>query len=133
MGRYSDLINEVVACFYGGAATKEDLYNYSCAGLVKALDNYSQSNPVKFDAYARAMMVGEVRRQLKDKKEVKFMIEIKEVVCTPISDVAIAAANDLCDRFKQASGLRLYSDGYEQALKDLGIRKAPEAATSQGE
>lgn len=132
MERYSDLINEVVACFDGKVATKEDLYNYSCAGLVKALDNYSQSNPIKFDTYARAMIVGEVRRQLQNKKKVKLMIEIKEIVCTPISDVAIAAANDLCDRFKQASGLRLYSDGYEQALKDLGIRKAPEAATSKG-
>lgn len=60
------------------------------------------------------------------------MIEIKNEVCTPVSDAAIASANDLCDRFKQEYRLRLYADGYEQALKDLGLRNAPETATSRG-
>ena len=132
MGNYSDLIQTVVACFDDGRTPVEGLLHYSYMGLVKALDNYCPNNPMSFNAYARAMMAGEIHRRLKGKMEVTLVIEIKDEVCTPVSDVAITHANDLCDRFKRESRLRVYADGYEQALKDLGVRKAPDVGASKG-
>src|SRR3712207_8237534 len=45
----------------------DDLFQVGCIGLIKAIDNFDLSQNVKFSTYAVPMIIGEIRRYLRDK------------------------------------------------------------------
>ena len=56
----------------------DDLFQIGCVGLIKAIDNFDLSHGVKFSTYAVPMIVGEVKRYLRDNNSVRVARSIKD-------------------------------------------------------
>ena len=57
----------------------DDLFQVGCIGLIKAIDNFDLSHEVKFSTYAVPMILGEVRRYLRDSSSVRVARSIKDL------------------------------------------------------
>ncbi len=60
------LVKYIVKRFAGRGAEYEDLYQYGCMGLVKAVDRFDPGYDVQFSTYAVPVIMGEIRRYLRD-------------------------------------------------------------------
>lgn len=56
----------------------DDLFQIGCIGLIKAVDNFDLSHDVKFSTYAVPMILGEVKRYLRDNNDVRIARSIKD-------------------------------------------------------
>lgn len=56
----------------------DDLFQVGCIGLIKAIDNFDLSHEVKFSTYAVPMILGEVRRYLRDSSSIRIARSIKD-------------------------------------------------------
>lgn len=57
----------------------DDLFQIGCIGLIKAIDNFDLSHGVKFSTYAVPMILGEVKRYLRDNNSVRIARSIKDM------------------------------------------------------
>ncbi len=57
----------------------DDLFQVGCIGLIKAIDNFDLSHEVKFSTYAVPMILGEVRRYLRDSSSVRIARSTKDI------------------------------------------------------
>ena len=60
------LVKHIVKRFLGRGADYDDLFQYGCIGLVKAIDRFNCDFPVQFSTYAVPLILGEIRRYLRD-------------------------------------------------------------------
>ena len=60
------LVRYLVKRFAGRGADAEDLFQYGCMGLLKAIDRFDPDYPVQFSTYAVPVILGEIRRYLRD-------------------------------------------------------------------
>ena len=71
------LIKGMVKKFLNKGVDYDDLYQLGCVGFLKAINNFSLSFGVKFSTYAVPMIVGEIKRFLRDDGEIKISRSIK--------------------------------------------------------
>lgn len=57
----------------------DDLFQVGCIGLIKAIDNFDLSHGVKFSTYAVPMILGEIKRYLRDNNSVRIARSIKDI------------------------------------------------------
>lgn len=57
----------------------DDLFQVGCIGLIKAIDNFDLSFDVKFSTYAVPMILGEVKRYLRDNSSIRIARSIKDI------------------------------------------------------
>ena len=57
----------------------DDLFQVGCIGLIKALDNFDMSHGVKFSTYAVPMIIGEVRRYLRDNNSIRVSRSLRDL------------------------------------------------------
>ena len=57
----------------------DDLFQVGCIGLIKAIDNFDLSHEVKFSTYAVPMILGEVRRYLRDNSSIRVARSTKDI------------------------------------------------------
>lgn len=69
----------VVKRFYGRGVETEDLFQIGSIGLLKAIDKFELSYDVKFSTYAVPMIVGEIKRFLRDDGMLKVSRSLKEI------------------------------------------------------
>ena len=69
----------VVKRFYGRGAEPEDLFQIGSIGLLKAIDKFDLSYDVQFSTYAVPMIIGEVRRYLRDDSMIRISRSIKDL------------------------------------------------------
>lgn len=72
------LVFNLVKRFQNRGYELEDLFQIGCIGLMKAVDKFDTSYDVKFSTYAVPMIVGEIRRFLRDDNPVKVSRSVKE-------------------------------------------------------
>ena len=76
------LVLSVIKRFSGNHENVDDLFQIGCIGLIKSIDNFDPTIGVKFSTYAVPMIIGEIRRYLRDKaihtKEILSKTENKE-------------------------------------------------------
>ncbi len=60
------LVKFIVRRFVGRGAEYEDLFQYGCIGLLKAVDRFDPAYSVRFSTYAVPVIMGEIRRYLRD-------------------------------------------------------------------
>ena len=79
------LVLSVIRRFSGSNENADDLFQIGCIGLIKAIDNFDTSLQVKFSTYAVPMIVGEVRRYLRDNNSVRVSRSLKDTAYKAIS------------------------------------------------
>ncbi|MBP5427361.1 MAG: RNA polymerase sporulation sigma factor SigG [Clostridiales bacterium] len=65
------LVLSVIQKFYNRGEHVDDLFQVGCIGLIKAIDNFDLSQNVKFSTYAVPMIIGEIRRYLRDNNSIR--------------------------------------------------------------
>ena len=65
------LVLSVVQRFSGRGENADDLFQIGCVGLIKAVDNFDVGQNVRFSTYGVPMIIGEIRRYLRDNSAVR--------------------------------------------------------------
>lgn len=73
----SPLIKSIIRRFKGRGIEYDDLYQLGCIGFLKAIKNFSFDFEVKFSTYAVPMIMGEVKRYLRDDGYIKVSRSVK--------------------------------------------------------
>lgn len=73
------LVLSVVQKFSGRGESLDDLFQVGCIGLMKAVDNFDPELDVKFSTYGVPMIVGEIRRFLRDNNAVRVSRSVRDV------------------------------------------------------
>ncbi len=72
------LVLSVVQRFTARGENLDDLFQVGCIGLIKAIDNFDISQNVRFSTYAVPMIIGEIRRYLRDNNAIRVSRSIKD-------------------------------------------------------
>ncbi len=73
------LVLSIVQRFAGRGENPDDLFQVGCIGLIKAIDNFSLEFGVRFSTYAVPLIIGEIRRYLRDNNAVRISRSIRDV------------------------------------------------------
>ena len=73
------LVLSVLKRFNDKKETIDDLFQVGCIGLMKAIDNFDLSHNVKFSTYACPMIIGEIRRHLRDNSSIRVSRSFKDI------------------------------------------------------
>lgn len=72
------LVLSVIKRFSGSNENVDDLFQIGCIGLIKAIDNFDVTLNVKFSTYAVPMIIGEIRRFLRDNSSIRVSRSLKD-------------------------------------------------------
>ncbi len=72
------LVLSVIKRFSSSNENVDDLFQIGCIGLIKAIDNFDPSLNVKFSTYAVPMIIGEIRRFLRDNNSIRVSRSLKD-------------------------------------------------------
>ena len=72
------LVLSVIKRFTSSNENVDDLFQIGCVGLIKAVDNFDSSLNVKFSTYAVPMIIGEIRRFLRDNQSLRVSRSLKD-------------------------------------------------------
>ena len=73
------LILSVIQRFNNRGENMDDLFQIGCIGLIKAIDNFDTSHNVKFSTYAVPMIIGEIRRYLRDNNQIRVSRSLRDI------------------------------------------------------
>jgi RNA polymerase sporulation-specific sigma factor len=73
------LVLSVIQSFQNRGENPDDLFQVGCIGLIKAVDNFDMTLDVKFSTYAVPMILGEVRRYLRDNNMVRVSRSLRDL------------------------------------------------------
>jgi len=73
------LVLSIISRFTGRREASDDLFQVGCIGLIKAVDNFNTDLDVKFSTYAVPMIIGEVRRYLRDNNSVHVTRSVRDL------------------------------------------------------
>lgn len=73
------LVLSIIKRFTARHDSADDLFQVGCLGLVKAVDNFKTELDVKFSTYAVPMIIGEIRRYLRDNNAVRISRSIRDL------------------------------------------------------
>ena len=106
------LILSVIQRFSNRGENPDDLFQVGCIGLIKAIDNFDINQPVRFSTYAVPMIIGEIRRYLRDNNSVRVSRSLKDTAYR-----AMQAKEMLTKKHQKEPTV-------EQIAVELGISKA---------
>ncbi len=72
------LVLSIMHRFGNRGENADDLFQIGCIGLIKALDNFDTSHDVKFSTYAVPMIIGEIRRYLRDNNSIRVSRSMRD-------------------------------------------------------
>lgn len=105
------LVLSVIKRFSSSNENVDDLFQIGCIGLIKAIDNFDSSLQVKFSTYAVPMIIGEIRRFLRDNSSIRVSRSLKDTAYK-----AIYARETLTRQNAKEPTL-------EEIAKEIGISK----------
>ncbi|MDD4283147.1 MAG: sigma-70 family RNA polymerase sigma factor, partial [Bacilli bacterium] len=73
------LVLSILRKFNNRTDNMDDLFQVGCIGLIKAIDNFDLKHEVRFSTYAVPMILGEVKRYLRDNNSIRIARSIKDI------------------------------------------------------
>lgn len=73
------LVLSVIQRFTNRGENLDDLFQVGCIGLIKSIDNFDISQNVRFSTYAVPMIIGEIRRYLRDNNSIRISRSMKDI------------------------------------------------------
>ena len=73
------LVLSIIKRFYGKGENLDDLFQVGCIGLIKAIDNFDINQNVQFSTYAVPMIIGEIRRYLRDNNAIRVSRSMRDL------------------------------------------------------
>ena len=79
------LVLSVVQRFRDRGESPDDLFQVGCIGLIKALDHFDVTQNVRFSTYAVPMIIGEIRRYLRDNNAIRVSRSLRDIAYKSLS------------------------------------------------
>ena len=73
------LVLSIIQRFNGRGENADDLFQIGCIGLIKSIDNFDLSQGVQFSTYAVPMIIGEIRRYLRDNNTIRVSRSVRDL------------------------------------------------------
>ena len=73
------LVLSIIQRFTNRHESMDDLFQVGCVGLIKAVDNFNTDLDVKFSTYAVPMIIGEIRRYLRDNNAIRISRSVRDL------------------------------------------------------
>ena len=105
------LVLSVIQRFSGRGENADDLFQVGCVGLLKAIDNFDISQNVRFSTYGVPMIIGEIRRYLRDNSSIRVSRSMRDTA------YRVLQAREKLQREQQREPT------VEQIARELGIRR----------
>ena len=105
------LVLSVIQRFYGRGENADDLFQIGCIGLIKSIDNFDLNQGVQFSTYAVPMIIGEIRRYLRDNNSIRVSRSIKDLAYKSLQ---------FKEKFNKEKGRE---PTIEEIAKELGVTK----------
>ena len=105
------LVLSVIQRFSGRGENADDLFQVGCVGLLKAIDNFDTSQNVRFSTYGVPMIIGEIRRYLRDNSSIRVSRSMRDTA------YRVLQAREKLQREQQREPT------VEQIARELGIRR----------
>lgn len=90
------LVLSVIQRFNNRGEYVDDLFQVGCIGLMKAIDNFDLNQNVKFSTYAVPMIIGEIRRYLRDNNPIRVSRSLRDIAYK-----ALQTRDALANRYSQ--------------------------------
>lgn len=105
------LVLSVIQRFYGRGENADDLFQIGCIGLIKSIDNFDLNLGVQFSTYAVPMIIGEIRRYLRDNNSIRVSRSVRDLAYKTIQ---------YKEKFNKENGRE---PTIEEIAKELGVQK----------
>ncbi|ABN51686.1 MAG TPA: RNA polymerase sporulation sigma factor SigG [Hungateiclostridium thermocellum] len=105
------LVLSVIQRFNNRGEYVDDLFQVGCIGLIKAIDNFDVTQNVKFSTYAVPMIIGEIRRYLRDNNAIRVSRSLRDIAYK-----ALQAKEKLTNQNSKEPTI-------EEIAKELGLPK----------
>ncbi len=79
------LVLSIIQKFNNRGENLDDLFQVGCIGLIKAIDNFDTSHGVQFSTYAVPMVIGEIRRHLRDNNPIRVSRSVRDLAHKALS------------------------------------------------
>ncbi len=79
------LVLSIIQKFNNRGENLDDLFQVGCIGLIKAIDNFDTSHGVQFSTYAVPMIIGEIRRHLRDNNPIRVSRSVRDLAHKALS------------------------------------------------
>ncbi len=99
------LVLSVIQRFNNRGEYVDDLFQVGCIGLMKAIDNFDLSQNVKFSTYAVPMIIGEIRRYLRDNNPIRVSRSMRDIAYK-----ALQVRDSLVSRFSREPSINEIAD-----------------------
>lgn len=73
------LVLSIIQRFSGRRESMDDLFQVGCIGLIKAVDHFNTDLDVRFSTYAVPMIIGEIRRYLRDNNAIRISRSVRDL------------------------------------------------------
>lgn len=107
------LVLSVLRRFGSRRENADDLFQVGCIGLIKAIDNFNTDLEVKFSTYAVPMIIGEIRRYLRDNNSIRISRSVRDLAYRALQAREEMQAEKECE------------PTVDDIAKRLGTEKAP--------
>lgn len=118
------LVLSVIKRFSGSSENADDLFQIGCIGLMKAIDNFDTTLQVKFSTYAVPMIIGEIRRYLRDNSTIRVSRSLRDTAYKAI----YARENYLKNNLREPTIMEIASEigmGKEEIVYALDAIQSP--------
>ncbi len=111
------LVLSILKKFQNRTDNMDDLFQIGCIGLIKAIDNFDLKHEVRFSTYAVPMILGEVKRYLRDNNSVRIARSIKDIAYK-----ALKKKEELTNLLGQEPSIKMIAD--ELAIDEFQVVNA---------
>ena len=87
------LVLSVIKRFQNSSENADDLFQIGCIGLIKSIDNFNPDLQVKFSTYAVPMIIGEIRRYLRDNNSIRVSRSLRDTAYKAIHAKEVLSKN----------------------------------------
>ncbi len=108
------LVLSIVQRFSGRGDSPDDLFQVGCIGLIKAIENFDTSQNVQFSTYAVPMIIGEIKRYLRDNNAIRVSRSIRDTAYK-----ALSAREELTNKLGREPGITELSQKLEIPCEEL--------------
>lgn len=110
------LVLSVIQRFTGRGENLDDLFQVGCIGLIKSIDNFDITQNVRFSTYAVPMIIGEIRRYLRDNNAIRVSRSIKDTAYK-----AMQAKEKLATKKQTEPTVKEIADELKMPIEDVVI------------
>ena len=108
------LVLSVIQRFHNRGEYVDDLFQVGCIGLMKSIDNFDLSQNVKFSTYAVPMIIGEIRRYLRDNNPIRVSRSMRDAAYQ-----ALQARDMLANKYSREPSIKEIAEELNMCRQDI--------------